>query len=312
MVKRATFILVAFLSVSAIIGFVVTRPGGIAKNASGAGDASAGRALSIASDVAVTGISGEAVSAPAALPVDQSATTELPGLPPLGQAVVKTSDITVEVRKGTFGAAFNDASLVAAKYGGYVQASSMAGDEAKSGDLVLRVPSAHFDDAMADLRGLGTVKHEAVSGQVVTQDFVDLEARLRTWESQEAVLLGLMAESTSIDQTLRVQRELQDVQFRIEQIKGQLRVLADQTSLATIRVSMYEAGVPVVVAQDATPRPSLLEAWNKAVAGILGVAYVTIVGLGYLVPITLLALLVWLGYRRFGRRPPVEAPQPTA
>jgi len=312
MVKRATLILVAFLSISAIIGFVVTRPGGIAKNASGAGDGSTGRAPSIASDVAITGLAGEAVSAPTALPADQSATTELPGLPPLGQAVVKTSDITVEVRKDGFGAAFNDASLVASKYGGYVEASSMSGSEAKSGDLVLRVPSAHFDDAMADLRGLGTVKHEAVSGQVVTQDFVDLQARLRTWEAQEAVLLGLMADSTTIDQTLRVQRELQDVQFRIEQIEGQLRVLEDQTSLATIRVSMHEAGAPVVVAQDATTRPSLLEAWNKAVAGILGVAYVTIVGLGYLVPITLLALLVWFGYRRFGRRPPVEAPQPTA
>ena len=55
-------------------------------------------------------------------------------------------------------------------------------------------------------------------------------------------------------------------------------------------------------------RPSLAEAWNKAVDGVLGVAYVTIVGLGYLVPITVLALVAWLAYRRVARR---EETRPT-
>ena len=106
---------------------------------------------------------------------------------------------------------------------------------------MVRVPSSHFDDAMADLRELGTVEHQAISGQVVTQDFIDLEARLRTWQAQEAVLIDLMEQASSVDATLRIQRELQDVQFRIEQIKGQLRVLEDQTALATIRVSLRES-----------------------------------------------------------------------
>jgi hypothetical protein len=64
-----------------------------------------------------------------------------------------------------------------------------------------------------------------------------------------------------------------------------------------------------VLDQQAGARPSLAEAWTKAVDGVLGVAYVTIVGLGYLVPITLLALMAWVAYRKVTRH---EEARPTA
>jgi hypothetical protein len=106
-----------------------------------------------------------------------------------------------------------------------------------------------------------------------------------------------MGQATTIDATIRVQRELQDVQFRIEQIQGQLRLLEDRTALATIRVSLREAGAPIAT-EDDDPRPSLAEAWREAVDGFLGVCFAVVVGLGYLLPITAVAALVWLGYRR--------------
>ena len=307
MIKKASLALVAFLSVAAVIGFAATRPGRNSQDE---------RGTSLPGTVSMERAAGEAAGADAVVAAEPlvadvgSAVAELPGLPTIGQPVVKTADITVEVKKEGFAAAFDRASLVAARYGGYVEASSMAGAEARSGDLVLRVPSERFDDAMRDLRGLGTVKHEAVSGQVVTEQFVDLEARLRTWEAQEAVLLDLMGRANSIEATLRIQRELQDVQFRIEQIKGQLRVLEDQTTLATIHLSMRESGVPIVIEQAPGTRPSLAEAWEKAVDGVLGVAYVIIVGLGYLVPLTLIGLVAWFAVRRLTRRS--ELPATTA
>ncbi len=302
MVRKVALTLVAFLSIAAAIGFVVTRTGGDdagepivdaqrepAPQAGGEGSTEAG------------GSDAEALLAPEAA-VDQTV-SELPGLPPLGQAVVKTADLTVEVAKGTFADAFDTAALVAGRFGGYVEASSMAGAKSTTGTLTLRVPSARFDEAMSELRALGTVKQEAVSGQVVTQEFIDLEARLRTWQAQEAVLLDLMEEATTIDATLRIQRELQDVQFRIEQIKGQLRVLEDLTELATIHISMREPGAPIVTqGKPADTRPSLSEAWERAVDGVMAVAYVTIVGLGYLVPLTLLGLVAWGVTRRVARR----------
>ena len=315
--KKAGLMLVAFLAVAAVLGFVVSRPFG-SSDASGGGDTaarapSADVALGVAEAGGADGERGSATDAGATLAATGAAVSELPGLPALGQAVVKNGDISVEVRKGTFAQAFDEASLVAGKYGGYVESSSMAGAEARSGSLIVRIPSDRFDAAMSDLRALGTVTGESISGQVVTQDFIDLEARLRTWETQEAVLLGLMEDADSVDTTLRIQRELQDVQFRIEQIKGELRVLEDRTALATIHLSMVETGVPIALEQEPSDtRPSLAEAWQKALDGFLGVAYATVVGLGYLVPITVLGLVAWFGYRRVSRRVQPQTPSSAA
>jgi hypothetical protein len=71
---------------------------------------------------------------------------------------------------------------------------------------------------------------------------VDLQARLRNWEAQEAVLLRLMAGANSIEDSNVVQRQLQDVQLAIEGSRGQLRALQDQTEISTISISMSEAG----------------------------------------------------------------------
>lgn len=308
MVRKAAAALVAFLALAALIGFLAS--GGGSGGADMAGRAARPEAQATAVPGAVAGTTGafEAVG-DAALDVSGAAIGELPGLPPLGQAVVKTAELTLEVRKGTFADRFDEASLVASAYGGYVESSRISGAEARSGALTIRVPAERFDEAMSDLRALGTVTEQSITGQVVTQEFIDLEARLRTWQAQEAVLLRLMDQAGSVDVTLRIQRELQDVQFRIEQIKGQLRVLEDRTSLATIHVSMLEAGavLPLEV-QTRDTRPSLAEAWGRAVDGFLSVAYATVVGLGYLVPITVLALVAWFGYRGVARRVRPRAP----
>jgi hypothetical protein len=213
---------------------------------------------------------------------------------------VKTATLEVQVPKGGFDEAFQTAMQVAGRYGGYVQSSSTSGTRVHSGSLTIRVPSTSFDDAMSDLSRLGVPRSRSVSGRDVTSEYVDLNARLRTWEAQEAVLLRLMKRATSVEATLRVQSNLQDVQFRIEQIKGQLRVLENQTDLATIDLSLHEPGAVMPLQQRPLDdeRPSLAEAWTKAVDGFLGVLYATVVGLGYLIPVAVIAAAIWFAVRR--------------
>jgi hypothetical protein len=182
----------------------------------------------------------------------------------------------------------------------------MAGTRTQTGDLLLRVPADRFDAAVADLRRLGTVRRQSMSGEDVSSQFVDLDARLRTWQAQEAVLLDLMSRATTIEATIRVQSELQDVQLRIEQIKGQLHLLQDRTDYATIQVALRETGAPVEPLQTTTERPSLAEAWDRALDGFLGVCYAVVVGLGYLIPLTLLGAFGWLGYRRLRQTSPAS------
>jgi hypothetical protein len=306
--RRISLGIIAFLALSGVVGALVTNGWlGSAQEDAGEGIPGLTAPAPAERDVAVSdeGAGGSIASEGGGEQTlgDGAVSATLPGLPELGPAVIRTATLSVRVDEDGFVEAFDAATLVAGRYGGYVQSSSSAGTEHRSGELLIRVPADSFDEAMRDLRGLGTVERQQLEGRDVTSEFVDLEARLRTWETQEAVLLGLMADAMTVEETLQIQRELQDVQFRIEQIKGQLRVLEDQTTFATISLSLREAGA-VVAEQGPSTRPSLMEAWGKAIDGFLGVCYAVVVGLGYLVPLALLAALGWVGYRRFGRPRP--------
>lgn len=329
--KKALSFLFAFLVVAGGVGYFVTHTGSVSDSGSSAGAPeqpvampspvpAASATFAQGRDVAqaVTGAptwsssesagSGSSAAKAASVPTAGSAdgqgstssgVSQEPFIPTAGGAgprIIKTADLSVEVEKDGFDTAFDHANLVAQKYGGFVMSSSSSGEKARTGDLLIRVPSKNFELAMSDLRGLGETKSESVNGQEVTDQFIDLNARLRTWQAQENVLMRLMDKANSISETMTVQRELQQVQYQIEQIKGQLRMLRDQTSFGTISLTLSEPGV--VTAKPKTEQPSLAAAWDKAVAGFLSILAMVIVGLGYLIPLSLIALAAWLVVRR--------------
>jgi Domain of unknown function (DUF4349) len=224
-------------------------------------------------------------------------------IPDAGQLIVKTADLSVEVPKGRFPEAFDRATAIAGPLGGFVSSSSSVGTGTRSGALTIRVPATAFDRALAALRALGRVGSQSIAGQDVTTQYVDLTARLRTWESQETALLRLMAKAQSVSDTLRVQGELQRVQLTIEQLKGQIRVLNDRTSNATLTVQISEPRAkPTPVVNRSVQNPSIATALKRSIAGVLNVVVAVVVGLGYLVPIALLAMVAWLVVRRTRRR----------
>ncbi|MFL5767259.1 MAG: DUF4349 domain-containing protein [Actinomycetota bacterium] len=311
--KRAVVAIVAVLGLGAGIGYLVTG-GGAGSQASSSGAASAQGSEGVvlgAPDDAPVPATGSGRSAPGS--AGGSAAFETGSVPSVGPEIVKTAQISVQVPKGHFQGQFQQATTIAGTFHGFVESSSQSqGERSRSGTLLIRVPSANFDAAMQALGGLGDIDSQSVSGQDVSSQFVDLEARLRTWEAQESVFIRLMHKANSINQTLQIQRQLQDVQMQIEQIKGELHQLHDQTTLATIDVTIHEPGVVPVKPQPVTARPSLSEAWSKALNGLLGVAYTVVVGLGYLLPVGALALLGVYVWRRVGVRPARPAEQRTS
>jgi hypothetical protein len=227
-------------------------------------------------------------------------------VPPLGPNVIKTGHLVIEVERGGFDDAFDRASVVAGSYGGFVESSSSQGVKHRSGRLTIRVPAASFEDALHDLRGLGTVERQSIMGRDVTSEFVDLDARLRNYETQEKVLLRLLSKATTIEGTLRVQRTLSDVQLHIEELTGEQRVLSNRAELSTIEVQLSEAGAPPVVHTQtvAIEKPKLSEALTRAEAVFLGLVYGMVVALAVLIPLSLLGLATWLLVRRYRARVP--------
>ena len=213
--------------------------------------------------------------------------------------VVKTADMTIVVDHGTFGPKFDQVSAIADRLGGYVQTSSTHGG--KSGFVTIRVPSNRFRTALSGLHKLGRIDGETVSGKDVTSQYVDLKARIHIAKARRRVLFGLMNKATSIEQTIRVQNALDDVQLRIEELQGDLNVLNDEVSQGTIRVSMREVGVKVEAATRVT-NPSVGNAFDRAIAGFFGVVSGVVIGLGYVIPALALLVVLWLVVTRVRKR----------
>jgi len=210
-------------------------------------------------------------------------------LPTVAARVIKTADLEVAVLDGDFRSALTAAVEVARRHGGFVLSTSVEAGNAKSGRLVIRVPAESFERALTDIESLGDVGREVVSGEDVSQEFVDLQARLRNAEAQEKVLLKLMDRSKSVQDTIDVQRELQTVQLLAEQLSGRLRYLEDQTSFSTITLALGEKGAP------AAASPGVLqEAWDNATKTFFVVVSAVILGAGFALPVVILVAIMLL------------------
>lgn len=315
--KLASGLAAAFVVVAGVVGFLATggprAPGGAVSDQSknlpylgrnDLGGVAARHAQpgdgGYSIDRPVPGVGGGPAPAPSVAP--SVAAPPVDGTPAIGPNIVKTAEIEVRVERNEFVTQFEKAMSIAERYGGYVQTSSTSGTKTHTGTMTMRVPADKFALALADLRGLGRVLHQEITGVDVTSQFVDLGARLKNAEAQEASLRRLLAAAPTVDATLKVNRVLSDTELRIEELQGQLRVLQNRSDLGTIHLSMVEQGAKVVAPPtDHVRNPKLATAFHKGVAGFLGVVFSVVVGVGYLLPVLVVGLVVWFVVRRIRR-----------
>ena len=223
-------------------------------------------------------------------------------LPSFGPRIVQTASLRLSVPRNRFQDAIEDARTLAAGLGGFVVSSSASQGLQRrlvSGTLVLRVPERSYAQAMKALSALGRVEAEEESGQDVSQEFVDLEARSRHFEAVERQLLELLDQADTIPAALAVQSRLEEVQLELEQVRGRLRYLDDQVTFATISLQIHERLVPVAAKEK--DDGGIVEAWSAAAHG-----FVTVVGWIFVAAATaapfVLLLLVAFGAARIARR----------
>lgn len=164
------------------------------------------------------------------------------------QRVIKSGsiDMTAEDVSETI----TDIGALATATGGFVQSSALSEDEQgqSSGYITVRVPSAAFETAMADIQALGVhINNESVSGEDVTAQYIDIEARLSAAQAQEAQYLVILEDASTVGEVLAVQEHLAAVRSDIESLQGQLAYLTDRTDLSTISVSISEETVVGIV-----------------------------------------------------------------
>ena len=210
--------------------------------------------------------------------------------------IIRDGSIGIELADGAFTQNVSAVTRIATSQGGIVLSSASENDTA--GTFTLRIPAKHFDEVIQRLRALGDadgarVLYQDTTGQDVTAGYVDLKARLRILEGTKARLTSLQAKATTVSEILSLGARLDQVQLQIEQIQGQLNVINGQVAESTVKVELREKDAPAVDPSEPVTRPSLGSAWQRAVQGFLRVVGAVIVGLGYLIPLGLIALAAW-------------------
>jgi uncharacterized protein DUF4349 len=234
----------------------------------------------------------------AADPTGQSTLEEL-RTPGIGPRIIKMASVRLSVRRGEFQGAVDEARTIAAAAGGFVVSSSQSQREKRlmNGSLVLRVPERRYESVMRDLGDVGRLDGRREEAQEVSAEFVDLQSRKRHLEAVERQLLILLERANSVPAALAVQSKLNDTQLQLEETRGRLRYLEDQTSFATISVSLRER-LPVAAAG----KDGVVETWKDGAEAFAHVAGRTFVAVATIAPILLLLGLAALGARFVVRR----------
>ena len=185
---------------------------------------------------------------------DQSAANQ----PPAGQErlIIRTADMSIIATDTE--ETLDAIAAMANNSGGWVVASEVyqSGGDAKTGYIQIRIPSEGFQSVLDAIAGLAVeVDSISTSGQDVTEEFVDLDARLGNLEATAARLRTFLEESRNVEEALSVNMELSRVEGEIESLKGRMQYLQQSAAFSSINVR---------VTPDALAQPIQVAGWQPS------------------------------------------------
>ena len=104
--------------------------------------------------------------------------------------------------------------------------------------MTLRVPTDALDSAVSSIESLGSVTHRSVSSEDVTEQYIDVEARLKNMIALRDRLRKLLEKATDVKAMLAVEKELSRVQADVDSLEGRFRALKKGVDLATIHLTI--------------------------------------------------------------------------
>ena len=220
-----------------------------------------------------------------------------------GRALIINVGLRIEVPEGTVTEKAAIAQQVASRHGGWVEYSYVSEDGAT---ISLRIPVPELEAALAELRQLGTLKSETRSATDVTDQLVDLDARLRNARAEEERLLEILEKATTVDEILMVEDRLSAVRERIERLEAMKKNLEEQVDYATVNL---EIATPQKEPEEPwLPEFSLRDLVRRVVYALIIAIEVILVGSALLAP---LVVVGWVGltlYRKLKHPTAQKAP----
>ena len=237
----------------------------------------------------------------------------------IDRKIIKNAEVNVLVEDSDI--AIDRLTQVVGDAGGYIVSSRvwyqthLDGENYKYASITLGIPVDQFEVTMRRVRGLALrVLDENASGEDVTDQFVDLQSRLSNLEATQARIQSFLEDAKTVDEALRINQELAQIEAQIEEVKGRMNYLSDRSAFSTITVTISPdlseiKPVPAPDPKPWTPSETLKVATETLVKAYQGIAefaiWVTVAVLPILAPPV---LIVWMILKLLRRKPAKQLP----
>ncbi len=236
---------------------------------------------------------------------------------PIDRKIIRNGELTLETESPTEG--LRKITVAAESHGGFVVTSEFKQNPVAAGakpsqsvTVVARVPSSQFASALEQIRSAGDrVVQERINGQDVSEDYLDVEARLRNKKALEGQFLEIMKQARKVEDALDVQSRLADVRTEIERLEGRRRFLENQSALSTITTTL-QMPQPMIAATTTGFGTTIKRTFGDAVDTAASIVLFVIQAVIVLVPIAIFfGLPGWLVWRVLRRRVLFRKPEPS-
>jgi len=224
----------------------------------------------------------------------KTADPSLPETP--SNMIIRTASASIEV--DSLRPAIALVSGLAVRLGGYVASSNVetGKNQLRQADIEVKIPAARFEEAISGLTPIGKLESVNVDAQDVGEEFVDVNARMDNARRLERRLIDLLANRTGkLKDVLDVEQSLARVREEIERYEGRIRYLQAHTAMSTLSITVHEP--PPVVGSVGTS--VMGEAFRQSWRNFVALVSVLVQSLGVVIPLAIIAGVVWVGTRRY-------------
>lgn len=228
--------------------------------------------------------------------------------------IIKSAEMRLLVEDSN--QAIDRVTQVVGDMGGYIISSRVwnqahfDGKNYKYATVTIGVPVESFERALNRLRDLSVeVLDETASGEDVTDQYVDLQSQLVNLEATRDRIKTFLDQAQNVDEALRINQQLSDIERQIEEIKGRINYLQDRSSYSTITVTLEPKlpelePTPTPEPTPWTPSETIGDAWKTLTKAYQGIIEMLIWFLLVFVPIFAPpVLIIWLVLKLIFRKP---------
>ncbi|OGC46155.1 hypothetical protein A2V49_01850, partial [candidate division WWE3 bacterium RBG_19FT_COMBO_34_6] len=216
--------------------------------------------------------------------------------------VIKNSNLSMQVEDVR--ETINAISIKVRLLKGYVVNTFISTPEfGEDGTIEVRVPTDTLDATLEYFRGLAIkVVSENISGTDITDQYVDIQARLSRLEQTKATFEAMIDKAVKIEEILNIQREIFSIQSQIDNYKGQLKYMeeASKTALIRIDVSTSELGLPYEPIDEWSPKTVFKQAYRSFLSDLIKIGnkaiWIVVYAPFWLIPVV--AVLIIKAYKK--------------